>query len=173
MITAEHVREILRYNKSTGEFVWRVDRFSGRGMKILKARKGDRAGYVDAKGYLILSIDGKKYKAHRIAWMYVTGSFPIEHIDHRDGVRLNNRFANLRDVSRAINGQNQRSARRGSSSGLIGVSFRKRKAESKKPWFAQIGAGGLNRNLGTYATKEEAHAAYLAAKRKLHKGCTI
>ena len=113
-------------------------------------------------------IDEREYSAHRLAWLYVHGAWPTGQIDHINGDRGDNRISNLRDVTPALNTQNQRrAARSNKSSGLLGVTA------NRGRWLAQISIGGKSRNLGRYATPEEAHAVYVAAKRVLHAGCTL
>jgi hypothetical protein len=103
-----------------------------------------------------------------LVWLWVNGSWPIGEIDHIDGDKLNNRIANLRDVDRATNTQNSKKARRNNkSSGLLGS------YKSGNRWQAQIRINGVCMTLGSFGTPEEAHAAYLGAKRLFHPGCTI
>ena len=99
-LTAEWLRAVLDYDPKTGLFHWRIDR-GGR-----KARIGALAGSFDATGYIQIMIDGKNYKAHRLAWLYVTGNWPIGDIDHLNGERANNRWSNLREATKSINQQN-------------------------------------------------------------------
>ena len=99
--------------------------------------------------------------------MYVNGSWPIGEIDHVNGDRGDNRIANLRDVDHKTNSQNERRARAINTSGFLGVSKQGNK------WQASIRHGGKQLYLGLFAAKEEAHSAYLAAKRLLHAGNTL
>jgi hypothetical protein len=85
-------------------------------------------------------------------------------VDHRDGDNTNNAWLNLREATNAQNGQNQMQAQKGSTSGYLGVNWDKAKGK----WLARIGLNGKSKNLGRFDTPEEAHAAYVAAKRKLH-----
>jgi hypothetical protein len=154
-LTAARLRELLHYDSETGEFTRRtiVRKVSA------SAKKGD--------GYVYISVDGHRYRAHRLAWLYVTGNWPAHGLDHRDGDKTNNRFANLREASQLANTQNQRRPHRDNKLGLLGVSqFRNR-------YRAQIQTAGQLKRLGWFDTPEEAHAAYVAAKRREHPGCTI
>ena len=155
-LTAARLRDLLSYSPETGEFVWR------RSAKGRPVRAGARAGSPHSGGYLSIGIGGRNYLAHRLAWMYAHGQWPQQDIDHIDGDRRNNRIANLRDVSRAMNCQNRRRED-------MGVSFHKR----DKRWLAQIHVDSKKRHLGSFATRAEAQARYMAAKRVLHPGCTI
>lgn len=157
-ITAEQVRALLHYEPETGEFWWRGT----------KGRASGKAGSI-FNGRLHIGIAGERFRAHRLAWLYVTGKMPRHVIDHKDGDPLNNRFDNLRDVARRVNQENQRRAKvTNVSSGLLGV----QKNNSGK-WQAVITAHGKRTCHGTFATPELAHEAYLTAKRRLHEGCTL
>jgi hypothetical protein len=103
----------------------------------------------------------------RLAWFYTTGAWPKDQIDHIDGNKSNNRFANLREATPSQNTQNQRRAMRTNKLGILGVILARGKFR------AQIWFDGKNKFLGYFATAEAAHAAYLAAKRKFHPTCTI
>lgn len=156
MITAEMLREIFHYDPESGEFIRRINSKKG------KAKAGDSAGYVEATGYSAFCANGKKYLAHRLAWLYMTGDWPKGQIDHIDGDRLNNRFSNLRDVGGSENQQNIWKAKSHNQSGLLGVS------RSKKRFKAEIRCNGTRHHIGTYDTPEQAHKAYLKAKQELH-----
>lgn len=156
-ITPEMVRELLDYDSDTGVLTWRVDRghFPCAGMP---------AGGRSSHGRINVKLDGRLIAAHRIIWAHVTGAWPIDEIDHRDGNPGNNRFANLREATRPQNCQNTRFVRRNSSSGHKGVSYRK---ECGK-WRARIAVNGKHIVLGVFASKDEAIAAYCAASAELH-----
>lgn len=114
-------------------------------------------------------IAGKSYKLHRLAWLYMTGGWPMGDIDHLNGVRADNRFANLRDVPRGVNLQNCRqAATHNLSTKVLGV------YPAKGGHFcAALSVNNKKRHLGTFDTIEQASAAYLSAKRQLHAGCLI
>lgn len=155
-ITYERLREMMSYDPETGVFT------------RLETDDAMPAGTTHATGYIDIRVDGFKYRAHRLAWLYMTGSFPSGVIDHLDGVKTNNRWSNLRDVTQFVNMQNQRLPRAGSKSGWLGVT-----AARGGKWLASIKVHGRRIYLGTFREPEEAHAAYLAAKRERHAGCTI
>lgn len=161
-VTQAAAKELLDYNLETGVFTWKV-----------KARKGpvaagDVAGYTDLDGYIKIGIDGRYYNAHRLAFLYVTGQWPTGSVDHLDGNRRNNAWSNLRDVSQVVNMQNQRKAHADSKSGVMGAS-RTRTGR----WKACITVDKQFFYLGLFDTAEQAGAAYMEAKRRLHPGCTI
>lgn len=160
MLTAELARTLFAYDPLTGVITRRIT--TGQ-----RAKAGSQVNCI-CDGYVVVKVDGKSYRVHRIAWLMVTGSWPRADIDHRDGRRSNNRWSNLRDVPRSMNAQNQRKATASNrSSGLLGVTaYRKR-------WVAQISANKRLRHLGVFDTPAAAHAAYVDAKRVLHPGNTL
>lgn len=107
--------------------------------------------------------------AHRLAWLYVHGRWPIADIDHINGIRDDNRFTNLREASRAENNQNIRSARSHAISGLLGAHWHRQSGL----WYMRIKVDGKSFTKGMFATAEEAHAAYLKAKAEHHPFSTI
>lgn len=159
-VTAARLRELLKYDPETGVFVSLTNR--GR-----NTTEGRIAGGRRPNGYLVIRLDGVQHRAHRLAWLYMTGEWPEHEIDHINGDRADNRFANLRDVTRTVNQQNLRVAHRSSKSGLIGAWKRRNR------WMAAIRVDGKQICVGQFDTPEEAHSAYLAAKRRLHAGNTI
>lgn len=166
-LTAARLREVLEYNPETGVFTWIKP--SGRRVKVgdvAGARRPDKPG--GGGGYRTIQIDGTRYYAHRLVWFYMTGEWPAADVDHRFGMRDDNRWSELREASRSVNLQNQRTAR--GRVGLLGVC--EYPAGSGK-FRAQISAGGKCVFLGTFLVPEHAHAAYVEAKRRMHAGCTI
>ena len=154
------LKSLLSYEKGTGVFRWRVQRPNG-------VKPGDIAGAPYARGYIGIGVMGKVYLAHRLAWLYVTGSWPADQVDHKNTIKSDNRWKNLRLASVVLNGQNIRNPRRHNKTGFLGVhvqggKFRAQIRVNYKPMF-----------LGDYPTPELAHAAYLKAKRKYHAGCMI
>lgn len=158
--TADYIRDLLNYDPETGLFSWRVNRSTS-------TRIGDPAGNVTSWGYHVICVDYIKYMAHRLAWLHVYGHWPVLDIDHINGVRNDNRIINLRDVTPQINSQNLLRAMPSSKTKLLGCHM------NRGRFTAQIRVNGKIMHLGRFDTPEPAHAAYLAAKRKLHEGCTI
>ena len=157
-MTPERLRELVTYDPDTGIMSSRVKRHG--------KNPGDRLGSITSTGYLVTQIEGYKTSIHRFIWLYMYGRLPFGETDHINGNRLDNRLPNLREVPGTFNQQNRATPRRGSKVGYIGVSL----APYKKKYRAQIEVNGKGRSLGFYATAEEAHAAYLEAKRKMHAG---
>jgi hypothetical protein len=156
-ITASRLRDILEYNPDTGFFAWKV-RFGKRGVV------GRRAGTVDVAGYEVVTINKKRHKSHRLAWLYMTGNWPAVAVDHRNGIRTDNRFCNLREAGWDDNQQN-RGHQSNNKSGYIGVSW----DEHAGKWRAGIRYAGKGYNLGNFTDPEMAHKAYLEKKAELHK----
>ena len=158
-LTAEHLRSILHYDPETGVFTWRerADRPAWWNTR----HAGQRAGGLQwgkHTAYVLIRINGRNYKAHRLAWLYMTGEWPSGDIDHEDGDGLHNWFINLRDATRAQNSGNTR-RRSHNTSGFKGVTRKGRR------WAAQIMIDGRKCYLGTFDTPELAHAAYVEAAR--------
>lgn len=161
-LTADYVRKLLNYDKDTGIFTWNV---RPRGNRV---HKDNTAGCIsNQRNMVLIGIEGKIYLAHRLAWLWVHGEWPKNHIDHIDGNPNNNSIANLRDVSRSVNQQNRKGPAKHNKSGLMGAYKR------YGHWKADIRVNGKTIYLGAFETKEEAHEAFIQAKRKLHPGCTI
>lgn len=158
--TIERLREVLRYEPTTGILTWAVS--SGR------ACAGDRAGWVN-DGYRFVQVDGSlPLPEHVVAYAMHHGGWPAGQVDHRNAVTDDNRADNLRDVTRSINQQNRRKAAKHNKCGVLGVVL-----GSNGRFSARIRVDGRQRHLGCFGTAEEAHAKYLDAKRALHEGCTL
>lgn len=155
----DELLRLLDYNEKTGQFTWRVP--------VGRARPGEVASTKNGSGYTVIGIRGAIYRAHRLAWLAVYGVWPSHEIDHIDGDKSNNAIRNLRDVPRRINAQNVRKSR--AMSGLLGAHFR---ADTGK-FQASLAVDGRSLTLGQFSSAEEAHEAYLQAKRAMHEGCTI
>ena len=117
-LTAERLREVLSYDPKTGIFRWR----KARG----KLPAGAIAGVDTEKGYRRIGLDYANHYAHRLAWLYVHGQWPVEEIDHKNGVRSENWIKNLREATHAQNGQNI-TISQNNKSGAVGVVWSKKK----------------------------------------------
>lgn len=125
------VRSILHYSPSTGQWTW----IKGNNRRRIKGKK---AGAIDAKGYCIIGIEGKNYRAHRLAWLYMTEVDPKEsEIDHIDGNPSNNSFFNLRLADQSQQKLNQKTYSC-NSSGYKGLSWHR----ASKGWRGQITLNG-------------------------------
>jgi len=157
-LTAQRLRELLRYDPDTGAWTWRKGRAGS-------ARVGGRAGARNYYGYLLIGVDGPKYGAARLAWLYMHGCWPEAEIDHKDGNRSNDRWSNLREASRTENQWNK-SRHRDNASGFKGVSWHKGQGK----WRARIMLHRRNIHLGLFDTAEAAHEAYKAKALELFGG---
>lgn len=156
-LTAERLREVACYDRETGRMTWRV-------RKSQRCKPGDPIGSINDKGYLTTKIDGANHSVARLAWLYVTGKWPTEEVDHRDRNRTNNAWKNLRQVSRLQGNQNRGRLRKPARSGAMGV------YSNGSRFKAMIGVNGKYLNLGTFGTVAEASTAYQAAKGIHHIG---
>lgn len=154
MITQEYLKSILDYNKNTGVFIWKISK--------QRLRAGSVAGWVNPKGYSSIQINGKKYQAHRLAWLYVYGSLPIC-IDHIDGFPNNNKINNLREATSQQNSFNRKISK-SNTSGIKGLTWHKK----LNKWQAVIGLNGVNKYLGCFLDKELAKIVIIEAREKYH-----
>ena len=132
--------------------------------------KGAKAGWSKSTKdtYPRIAIDGKLYRVHRLAWLYVHGVWPEKQLDHKDGVRNNAALDNLRPATQSENNQNQKRAHKRNKSGYLGVCFDKKTSK----WRSAITLNYKTTHLGYFDTPAEAHEKYLEAKSKLHPfGC--
>lgn len=157
----ELLHSVLTYDPATGHFYWKA-----RGNNAVKA--GQKAGSVNIYGYIKITVRRKGYSAHRLAWLFVHGSWPKEEVDHINGDPADNRITNLRVADRRLNTQNMRKVRKDSTTGVMGA----RKTVTGK-FVSGITANGVHHHLGTFLTAEQAHSAYMDAKRRLHQGNTL
>lgn len=151
LITAEELREMLSYDPDTGAFKWKVKR---------KGRKSfGVSGSYDGK-YSQIGINYKTYLSHRLAWLYVHGSFPKGQLDHINGIRFDNRIANLRESNQRENCCNRKTHREGK---LPGCSY----IPNSRKWQAVISIDGKRKSLGYFSSEEAAHHTYLIWKHNL------
>jgi len=159
-LTPEYLHQLFSYDPHDG-LLYRKERRNS------QTPIGSIAGYLSNNGYICVGIDWKYYKAHRIIWAMTTGAWPKGQIDHINGIRSDNRLCNLRDASKSLNAQNLRRPRKDNRLGLLGVH------KQRNSFIADISIDGKGIYLGSFATPELAHVAYLEAKRKLHPGGTL
>lgn len=154
-ITQAELKEMLRYDPETGAFTWRVS--------YRRAREGAVAGAMDGSGYVRIKINGTPYKAHRLAWFYMTGVWPEGDMDHRNRIRSDNRWNNLRQATRGENNWNT-PIRADNKSGIKGVCWDPR----SRRWRTSLWIGGKQRCLGLFSTLGEASQVVRAAREKHH-----
>lgn len=148
----ERFKAVLDYDPDTGVFTWKAR--TGRGCR--RDLTGKTAGGPQNDGYIHISLYGKKYLAHRLAWLFTHGQWPEGEIDHINRIRDDNRLANLRDVTKSINQRNRNNVR--------GADFHL--ASGK--WRSRINVSGKSMFLGYFNDLAEAEAAYLRAKSEHH-----
>ena len=157
-IAQERVRELFIYDPGSGVFTRRIA--TGRHGRH---RAGVVAGTREKRGYILISVDGLQYMAHRLAWLYVHGEMPSTDIDHINNVKDDNRIANLRLVTRKQNMQNVLFHKH-NTSGFKGVSWH----APRSKWRAYIFCDYKQIHLGLFDTKEAAAAARVDAEKVYH-----
>lgn len=153
----EYLRTRLRYEPESGKLYWLAARYN-------KRRVGLVAGCMDKEGYITVKVDRRQCRAHRICWAIQHGFWPPDQVDHINGIRSDNRIANLRLADQYENNQNQ-SWRGHGVSGLRGAAF----VSKEQKFRASIKHRGATRHLGSFDTAEEAHRAYMEAKASIHE----
>lgn len=152
-LTCARLRQVLNYNPDTGYFIWRSCTGS-------RAIVGRRAGCLTKNGYIEISVDGYRYYAHRLAWLYMTEEWAKE-IDHINLTRSDNRIANLRLAEHRLNTANS-PVRIDNTSGYKGVSWSKQMWK----WESYITVNSRRINLGRFSNREDARSAYWKAAEK-------
>ena len=147
-ISHDQLKTALRYCVDTGVFTWLAPTSN-------RVKIGAPAGVKGNHGYLVIGLNGTKYLAHRLAWFYSYGTWPLGEIDHIDRNRQNNSLVNLRDTTRGENALNV-GARMQSSSGIKGVSWDK----VCNRWRVQMRVKGKQTYIGVFKTLDEATVAY-------------
>ena len=164
--SSEVLRQLLRYEPETGKLFW-LPRgvasfdFSHDAVRLAAAWNGRNAGNeaftcVSQDGYYNGKVFNTTVRAHRVAYAIFYGEWPANHIDHVDGDRLNNRIANLRDVTNAENCLNK-AVRASSKTGINGVTWAKR----ERKWRVKIGVGGKKKEVGLF---DDLSSAVIARK---------
>jgi hypothetical protein len=157
MILQKYLHELFFYEN--GNLYWKTKRKG--------AQKGKPAGN-NAFPYKSIMIDKKYYLTHRLIYAFHYGNFPIT-VDHINGNKSDNRIENLRAATKSENQQNMRKAYSTNKSNLIGAFYSKK----NKNWFSRICINNKRKWLGSFANANDAHQAYINAKREIHPACTI
>ena len=143
LITQDALKKRLHYDPETGIFTDLQN-------------KNSVFNKINSNGYIAINIREKQYLAHRLAYLYMTGKWPNDQIDHANQIKDDNRWSNLRAASHSQNMHNVK-IRSDNSSGYKGVWF---DGGSNKKWRASIKHNGKKINLGVYNTPEEASEVY-------------
>ncbi|MFN3046355.1 HNH endonuclease [Pseudomonas alloputida] len=155
MLTHERLRELLAYDPESGVFTW----LQSKGTRVA----GKPAGYVCGDKGIYIMVDKKGYRAHRLAWFYMTGAWPADQVDHIDRNQNNNAWANLREATAAQNSQNTSRSYR-SVSGVKGVTWDKHECM----WRASITCNKVVHILGYFHNVQVAAEQVAAARERLH-----
>lgn len=154
MLSLARLKSVLRYEPNTGHFFWLIKNCGGSHPGI-----GQRAGSLSSStGYRIICFEKSQYREHRLAWFYMTGKWPKE-LDHKNGIRSDNRWENLREATRSQNGANS-GPRKGL--GYKGVHWNKR----VQRWQVKISPNGKHIHLGYFDDLAQARAAYDSAAQR-------
>lgn len=151
-VSLSRLKELLYYCPATGDFTWLVTRGGN-------CRAGEMAGRPDAWGYVRINVDGQEYKAHRLAWLYMTGEWPESQIDHVNLIKSDNSWENLRPATQVQNLGNK-PRYRNNKIGLKGVSPRRGK------FVSTVQVNGKQKFLGYFDCPAAAHFAYVIASNK-------
>lgn len=138
-VPVDHVAfKDLTYNPETGQFFCH--------------KTNKEAGCIDNKGYRVITRNGKRYKAHRLAWFFVYNEWPMNQIDHIDENKSNNRISNLRDVDQSTNQHNISKLREDNTSGCRGINWHKQ----HQKWNVRVQFRGIRYHVGLYNNLEDA-----------------
>jgi len=147
------LKELLHYNPDTGDFTWLIS-------------KGVKAGTVvkySIQGHIYVRIHGRSYPIHRLAFLYMTGEFPVDQVDHINNIRSDNRFINLRECNSFENTCNS-PLRSDNTSGAKGVHWDSKNSK----WYASICAKKTRYFLGRFDDFELAEFVINEARDILH-----
>lgn len=155
-LTADRVRSLFEYNPSTGAFFRRE--------AVSNQHEGDAVGCVGVRGYFVANIDGKIQYLHRVAWLYMTGAWPVGKLDHKNRVKTDNSWDNLRLASDSQNATNSNPRKSRSSTGHRGVY----KCPVSSKYIAEVRHLGKRVLCKRFSTLDEAVEAAKAARDKYH-----
>lgn len=146
MITQKRLKEVLFYNPETGVFIWLEKPNPYASIKL-----GVQAGGDNGEGYWQININGESYYAHRLAWLYMEGYWPEHEVDHKNLIRDDNRWKNLRHVTTTCNNRN-RPVFKSNTSGVTGVHWNKK----DEKWMSKITVNKVRIYLGSFQSFNKA-----------------
>lgn len=169
MPSQEYLKQAFDYDPETGLCTWRM-----RPPHHFRTPKGYKVGNKQTAGkpcgwritmksgvtYLRVCVAGEQYLLHRLIWKWVTGEEPTNEVDHWCGDGTNNRWENLRQATHQQNQCNMKTQTETKAPRGVYQHFNR--------WVAAVNAEGKKHYLGTFATAEEAHQAYIEASERLH-----
>lgn len=155
MLTHERLRELLAYDPESGVFTW----LQSKGTRVA----GKPAGYICGEKGIYIMVDKKGYRAHRLAWFYMTGAWPADQVDHIDRNPNNNAWANLREATGSENSHNTKRAHT-NTSGVKGVSW----VSSLGKWRTQVKLRGVLHSAGDFDDLQKAAEAVRSLRSRLH-----
>lgn len=153
----QELKTLLHYDPPTGVFRWRFGRKNG------QTQPWSEAGYYNSHGYRVIMVNHKPYPAHRLAWLYMTGEWPGKEVDHKNLIRDDNRWGNLRSAS-VFQNQWNTGLRSTNTSGVKGVYFDKR----KQKWIGSFRANGLRFYTEGFGSSAEAAQALTTLREANH-----
>lgn len=157
----DSIEKAIAYDPETGTLSWKEDRRAGACSARLNAKAGDQINGTCSQGYIQVGLSGRKYRGHQIAWALYHGEWPSQAIDHRNGVKTDNRISNLRLCNDAQNNMNK-PRQANNTSGVRGVT----RASNVNKWQAGIWVNKKRVHLGYFENLDDAKAAYVAAAKQ-------
>ena len=151
-INQDFIKSKLNYDPETGIFTWKRKKVS------------NTAGYLQKDGYIRFNFNNKHFRAHTLAWLYMYGEYPSQHIDHINGNPSDNRISNLRLCTRSQNMHN-RKVNKTNKLGIKGVCWNKR----IKKFHVQISLNGKVNHIGYFEDLELAELVAIESRIKFHK----
>lgn len=143
-LTQCKLKEWLTYDPNSGIFIWNKDTHG-------KVKKGDIAGHLNGFGYITIKLLQINYRAHRLAFLYMTGHWPEMEVDHINQNKADNRWCNLRDVNRSTNCSNK-SVQKNNQLGEKNISMDRATGR----YWVSITRQGIRKNIGGFMTSKEA-----------------
>lgn len=157
MLTQERLKELISYDPVDGTFCWKVTRSN-------RAVAGKVAGKCkDSKGYSVIRVDKRLYRAHRLAYLYITGEWPESDVDHKNNNRADNRWENLRASTRSQNIANKATPA-SNKSGVKGVCWN----VAHQRWLVTLRVEGRHKYIGEFRCKKTAVRAVREARQRFH-----